>query len=332
MTTTRRIFHVSRPTLWTRFAPVALCLLGTMLAGCAAFQPETPTVVQQPWEPAPGWAGLRLQTAHYDIHTTARDGLTLEYLPAFLESAFAGYQALLPLPEPPSRRLPVYLFESRAQWAAFTRQLVPHLAPLYLRIQQGGYMDPGSGAVVAWDLGRDHTLALLGHEGLHQYLSAFFSSPVPAWLNEGLATQWESFDLRGRRPRFTPRENYLRRNSLREAVAREEAWIPLRELVSMNAGDAVLRAGQIKRSFYAQVWVLVLFLREGAPGPWRDGFRDLLADVAADRLRTTLHAYRTVDAEARGISDGEAAFRRYITDDLDAADRACKAFAVALVH
>ena len=299
--------------------------------GCAATNAR-PVVQEQPWEPAPALVGLRLQTDHYDIYTTARDGLMLDYVPIFLETAFANYQKVIAPPAPPDRRLPIYLFDNRQQWARFTGQLAPDRAPVYLHILQGGYMDAATDAIVIWDLGRDRTLALLAHEGWHQYLAAFFPASVPAWLNEGMATQFEAFALRGPQPTFTPRDNLLRKNNLREALRVEGAWIGLDELLSMHAGHAVVRSGQVTRGYYAQLWALVLFLRTGAERPWRQGFEELLDDIAADRLATALHGYRTVTPKTRTVPDGQAAFAHYISENLEAVDRAYRQFAVGLVQ
>jgi len=306
-------------------------LLGSASAGCTS-APMTPVEVQESeWNPAAGISGLQLQTQHYDLYVTAKDPLLIEYLPTFLEAAFAEYGKLAPPPGESQKRVAVYLFDTREQWAAFTRRFTPAQAHVYLHIKAGGYMDHATATTVVWDLGRDRALSLVAHEGMHQYFAAYFPDPVVAWLNEGLATQWESFDLDGPRPIFTPRRNYHRANSLREALYGSEGWTPLKQLLAMHAGQAVVQTGQATRGYYAQVWALVLFLREGNDGAYADQLARLLADVGTQRLTIAVKAYRAVTPDSGNIPYGEVIFRRYITEDLDGFERDYRAFSERLV-
>jgi len=299
--------------------------------GCVSV-PQPPVAVQRSeWTPASGISGLRLQTEHFDLYVTAKDQLLLEYLPPFLETTFAGYHKLVSPPGEVQKRLAIYLFENRGQWAAFTRRFAPARAPVYLHIKAGGYVDQATATTVVWDLGRDRTLSLVAHEGMHQYFAAYFPNPVVAWLNEGLATQWESFDLKGPRPVFTPRRNYHRANSLREALHGSEGWTPLERLLAMHAGHAVVQTGQTTRGYYAQVWALVLFLREGNNRAYADKFAQLLVDVGTQRLNIAVKAYRAVTPDSGGIPHGEVIFRRYISEDLDGFEAEYRAFAERLV-
>jgi len=312
---------------------LAVCMLeAAFLAGCASSTPPPVAAQESDWSPATGINGLQLQTDHYDLYVTAKDKLLIEYLPTFLETTFAEYSKLVPAPSETQRRVATYLFANRGEWAAFTRRFSPARAHIYLHIKAGGYMDHATATTVIWDLGRDRTLALLAHEGMHQYFAAYFPEPVVAWLNEGLATQWESFDLKGPYPTYTPRRNYHRTNSLREALTSEEGWIPLKQLLAMHAGQAVVQTGQTTRGYYAQVWALVLFLHEGNDGAYADKLAQLLADAGTQRLKISVKAYRAFTPEAGDIPDAEVMFRRYITEDLDGFEQQYRAFAERLVR
>jgi hypothetical protein len=169
-----------------------------------------------------------------------------------------------------------------------------------------------------FDLRRDHTLALMAHEGWHQYVAAFFTERMPPWLNEGMATQFEGFDFDGDRPIFKPRENYSRRNHLRLAMTQDNGLIPLDELLRINAGHAVTqKTKQPPQTYYAQVWSLVLMLREGYDGRYADRFAQLLADISGKRLHLAIQGYRVATPGAKRLSLGELVFRHYITEDLD---------------
>lgn len=297
--------------LW--LLPVAVAVLG----GCAPAVSYPPVRVEQrTWSGPAGSAGVQLLTDHFDLRITARDEAIRRYLPGFMETAFEEYRRCKPLESESSGRMVTYLFDTRTEWAAFTVQNYPRQAGTYLHIQSGGYTDFATATSVTHDLGRDRTLSLLAHEGFHQYLAANLQQPVPAWLNEGLACQFEAFDLYEQRPTFTPANNFLRKNHLREALARDATFLPLVQLLNMDAGDALRDRSQPTRSYYAQVWALVLMLRRDRENEHAKGFARLVTDAGTKRLALELQAWRAATPDAGSTGDGEAAFRRYITDDI----------------
>lgn len=317
---------------------VAISIIGTgfLLAGCGHRSESTVVLVEQrEWTSSVGTQGVQLLTEHYDLRTTVRDPLLREYMPAFMEACHAEYGKLLPAHLTASgpdaeEKLVVYVFGRRQEWAAFTCQFVPAQAYTYLHIHSGGYMDHPTATSVLFDIGRDKTLSLMAHEGLHQYLSRYIPRPVPAWLNEGLATQFEDFDLDGPRPTFRPRRNLLRKNSLREALSIENGLLALPHLLATHAGEAVTTTGQSARGYYAQIWATVLFMRESKQ--YRAGFARMLEDMGSNRYRANISAYRAATPSAAGMSEGEIAFRQYITEDLEAFSASWNEFARLLVR
>lgn len=304
------------------------------IGGCATPAPPPINVEQRDWTSPDGITGVQLLTDHYDLRLTARDPVLPDYLPTFMEAAFTEYARLLPPAREGQDRLVVYLFDSRIEWANFTRaSFPPARARTYLHIHAGGYVDQRTGTAVVHDLRqRNSTFALLAHEGFHQYLGRYFPKRVPAWLNEGLATQWEGFEMQGRRATFTPRRNYLRRNDLRAALGREGEFIPITDLLRMHAGEAVVETGQTVRTYYAQVWSTVLFLRQGADGKYAEPFAKLLADAGTERLAHAVRGYRAATPDMAKLSNGEIIFRHYITDDLTGFMDEYRAFAARLVQ
>lgn len=284
------------------------------------------------WISPSGNAGIQMVTEHYDLRVTSPDSLLRQQLPLFMETAFEGYSSTIQPSRQNADRMIVYLFGTRNEWAAFTKVAFPAQAEVYLHLQAGGYTDQPSATAVTHDLGRDRCLSLLAHEGFHQYVARHLDRPLPAWLNEGLACQWEAFKLVGGRPVFTPRQNYLRRNSLRAALSGKDAFIPLSELLGMHAGEAVVQTGQVVRSYYAQAWVLILFLQHGADNKYAQGFKSLLADAGTDRLDAAIGAYRAATPTAASLSNGEVLFRHYITDDLETCENEYSQFARQLVY
>jgi hypothetical protein len=304
------------------------------VAGCVtAKAPAPPVEVNHcDWVCDTGIEGCQLLTPHYDFRTTSDDIILHDYLPDFMETALERYQELIPPARKQNERMIVYVFANRPQWADFTRLFVhPIHANTYLHLHAGGYMDHQRRTVVMWDLGRDRTLGLLAHECLHQYLACCFPEDVPAWLNEGLACQWECFDLQGKQPVFNPQMNYVRRNNLRLAIADQDGQIDLPQLLAMNSGHAVRKTGPMVRYYYAQVWSVVLFLRQGHIKEYKQGFQKLLTEVGTERMKAAVRAYRAANPQASKLSDGEVVFRHYITEDLALFSKHYHDFARSLV-
>jgi hypothetical protein len=285
-------------------------------------------VAEEPWSHG-STNGVHLTTDHFDIYTNIDDLELRSYLPGFLEATHRQYARLLPTPAPPQRRLQTYLFANQRQWDSFVRREFPDRYHIYSRISVGGFAEGGT--CVAYNIRpRTYTLAVIAHEGMHQYFGSHFKQRIPAWLNEGLACYCEAFDFRRRRPVFTPRHNSVRLNSLREALA-GETLLPLTELLATDAGKVIVqsRTRQTK-TYYAQAWALIVFLRHGAEGQYADRFEAMLADVAAGDLNRRARAARIASPEAGKISFGESVFAAYFTDDLSAVEKRFRKFMLEL--
>ncbi len=318
--------------LGTRARLGTLLLLGVV--GCAStIRPARVEYDQADWTCQTGVTGIQMLTPHYDLRVTAKDEILRQYLPQFMEAALTEYQKAIPPARDPSERMVIYIFNDRPEWVQFTRGFAPNQAPVYMHIHTGGYMDQARATAVIWDIGRENTLALIAHEGWHQYLAKCFPEAIPAWLNEGLATQWEGFELDDERPIFKPSGNYMRRGNLRDALSAggNDGLIPLPELLAMDAGYAVVKTGATVRNYYTQVWSLILFLREGQVKEYTQGFRKLLADAGTARMQAAVRAYRAATPGAEKYSTGEVVFRHYITEDLETFVDAYREYALNLV-
>lgn len=273
------------------------------------------TVTEEAWSFA-GVDGTRLLTDHFDIHTTVRDEELRSALPAFVEACYREYSSLVPVADSKTAQpLEIFLFESRSQWERFTQARFPDRYAVLRRIRAGGYTR--GDLCVCYELrDRGQTLSVLAHEGMHQFLSRYVGSPIPAWLHEGLATYVEAVDLAGETPKFTPQRNLYRMNSLRRALAGGEL-VPLRELLDTGAGTILLQ-GQSNRTltYYAQSWALIAYLRHGADGIYAEGVDRLLADLADGSFRINAQAARLAAESPSTTTFGEALFRFYFTDSL----------------
>lgn len=260
--------------------------------------------------------GVKLTSEHYILYTTCTHKPFVNALPGFLESCWQAYAELLPSETKPDRKLEVYLFQARWQWERFTEQFNPERAEIYKRIRSGGYSERG--LTVSHYSTQRASLSVLAHEGLHQYLELTRGTNVPPWLSEGLATYFEAFDVESKtnRPLFKPTTNYLRTSSLREAV-QSGGLLPMERMLSTHAGLEVQeRIGHV-RTYYAQIWSMILFLmRTDQDNLYLDGFRQLLREAGTETMDRKARAFLATDTEGR-MSYGEAVFRAYVSDDLE---------------
>lgn len=316
--------------------PAGLCRLAAVWLGLGLFaagchEPVHYSARVEPWKQGPN-VGKQIITDHFQVYTTVLDEGLLEALPIFMEEAHCQYERILPVAGHSDQHAVCYLFQTRNQWERFTRSFAGPLAVNYLRIQHGGFTQ-GSTSVVhcIGNRNRYATLAVMAHEGMHQYLAMHFPGPIPAWLNEGLACYCEGHDWRGEYPVFTPKWNVLRLRNLREAIARDE-FIPLPVILKAHAGNMIQLADQRVRTYYAQVWSMTVFLRHGGrSSPYPKRFEVLLKELGSETYRKRAKAQMATGGEGR-MSFGEAIFRSYITEDLGGFMAAYRKFARQLAE
>lgn len=291
-------------------------VLVPLAASCGCQSPVAAPVffTLEDWNYA-GAAGAKLTSTHYVIFSTCKNKPFVDALPTFLESCWEAYAELLPpKDQTPQAPLETYLFQSRWQWERFTEEFTGPRAAVYKQIRSGGYSERG--VTVSHYGTRRSTLSILAHEGLHQYLDVTHGKPIPAWINEGLACYFESFDMgQDGRPIFVPERNTLRTPALRNAL-RGNTLASLEDVLATDAGREIHKRSREVLSYYAQAWSLVVFLmRPERSNPYRDGFRELLSELGTEQMERKARAIISADTDGR-MSFGEAVFRAYVTDDL----------------
>jgi len=300
-------------------------------AGCMGPAHAPMLVEREPWDLGP-IKGVVLRTAHYRLHTTCTDPHLLDALPKVIEGSYAAYRDLLPAREPDSFPWTSFLFVNRSQWESYTKKRTGERANTYLRIRSGGYEE--NGVTVSHYSRRGPTLSVMAHEGLHQYLTMTNRRGLPAWLNEGLACQFEAFELNAEGwPTFDARKNMMRKRHLRETLRAGQLY-KLPELLATDAGKALRSGEERSRTYYAQVWSLVLFLRDDSlSNVYHIGFERLLAELGTPQMIDLAARYRTAAAATDNmqISQEEAVFRYYITHDLETFAKKYEEFAGELV-
>jgi hypothetical protein len=287
------------------------------------------------WD-GPYGRGLKLSTGHYEIYTTLLEPLMLCEIPAFMESAYRGYNSQLPEPIETRTPLEVYLFAGRRQWEDFTRAFAGDQAGLYLKIKAGAYYL--NGLCVAYNIGRKRTFSVLGHEGWHQFNSRHFKFRLPSWLDEGAAMLFETSRHHRGVFSFEPQRNLDRLGPLKKAVV-ENTLLPIRRLVSLNPSEVLLSGiDEDAARFYSQTYALVRFLREYDHGRYLAGYRRMLRDGLDGRwpvdpkIRATA-ADRNVPLTVRwNRYAGPVVFDRYFTGDADSLEGEYRSFCVNITY
>jgi len=241
-----------------------------------------------------GSLGWQYHTPNAIIRTTSADRKILERLPPFVELSILHYQSDLARLPRPAKTIETYFFGSRSEWVSMTNALMGERAPVYLSIERGGYAAKQIG--VFFDIGPRDSFIICAHEGWHQYAHSTFKGPMPVWLDEGVACVMEGFKWDEQfpdHPRFLPWANTERFDQLRDAHAKD-TLMPVHTLLTLRPQDLIeqgSRSGSTQPAallYYAQVWALIHFLREGEHGSYRNAFEQLLQDCASDSLRDRL--------------------------------------------
>jgi len=227
------------------------------------------------WENRYG-SGLQLTTDHYEIYTTFLNPQILYEIPGFMESAYTAYNRQLPSPVKTKSKSIIYLFANRRQWEKFTKDFAGEHADIFCQIRAGAYYH--NGACVAYDIGWQRTLSVLGHEGWHQFSDKHFAFRLPSWLDEGVAMLFEAHTAGNGTFDFEPSSNTFRLDALNKTLSKGK-MMPLEELIATHPGD-VLATDQTEAvmAFYSQSYALVRFLREVRFGRHIGVYEKLLAD------------------------------------------------------
>jgi hypothetical protein len=267
----------------------ALCFYFLLSAFCFGFITgctESTSEIHGPTSPSPVRVGIWdrgnpnsrcVATPHYQIFTDITDAESQQQIAQLMEGAYTQYLTYLPTPpasQPPMR---CFVFSRRAEWAAFTQQHAGKDAAVYLQINRGAYTIDDW--FVAFWIGDSGTLAVMAHEGWHQFVARNCRGRLPPTLEEGLACTFENIHWSGPLPRWNLHEAPGRTAALSAAMHENRLW-SLSQLLRLHAGDIISLPRQSIDTYYAQAWALALFLSD-PDRPYYQQFQAYLADVAA---------------------------------------------------
>jgi len=282
-----------------------------------------------------GVNGIQVDTHHWSIRSSLRSASFTGSLPAFYEAALRNYRTgLVPLPAPP-KRLETCVFGTRDEWARYTEHRLGSDAGPYLGMGRGGFTSGGE--AVLYDIGPRDTLSIAAHEGWHQYSQTTFRSALPVWLEEGIACFMEGFrqPLGSPEPAFLPWRNTERYAELRSS-ARKGRLSELRAVLEGSPQSFLAVSRDAQLSYYAQVWALVHFLRDGEGGRYRPGLERMLDDAVRGTIGDRIRACDALDARgkrlAAGAKTGLWLVTVYLDPDFDSFERAYDRFVGALLE
>jgi hypothetical protein len=332
----------------------AIPLALTAVLGCSTV--STPEPAEAPKQAAPAAVSVETRRAEpiieswnfgekvgecidvgtHRIHSTLRDPVIRDRMQVFLPTALEHYRsAIMPLPAPDGP-IDMFLFGTRSDWLAYTRERLPEEAGMYERLGRGGYTIEGD--AVLYDIGRWDTFTIAAHEGWHAYTQRVFRHPLPVWLEEGIACYMEGVrgNPNGAPPTFLPWRNFERFGELRDVVARER-FVPLADLVEGTPQDYLRDGRNTLLGYYAQTWALVHFLVEGEGGRYRPGLERLLSDAVEGRIASTIWSSSRAGSRnerrmAIGRQVGPAVLREYFNEDISELSSQYDAFVEALVR
>lgn len=289
----------------------------------------TADVQKLPWT-GKELSGEQFLTTNYRIYTTTKQQYLRDHVAGFMEAAHRNHLDLTGLSDKPlGKRMDVYLMSTRDEWADMTKSHLGAQSGPYMHIQAGGYMVEG--VCVFWNIGALTTLRVASHEGLHQLFYHRLRHRPPVWLEEGLCTQAEGFQIHGLNVEFDPADNPDRLAAVRESLARR-TWLPLRQLLVTDPGQAVNGRLDSAVQYYGQLWALVQFLRSRPDT--REGIGRLLADAESGQLHGPAGVSRQAMDTHRTRELNQAVsirlFEHYMARDLDRFDRDYAAFARTL--
>lgn len=272
---------------------------GDAPSAMAARRTGTAAASIEPWKNGDR-TGEKISTGNYEIKTTLRNGDLRRFLPQFAEAALVQYRTALGELPPPKSRLETYIFGSRDEWRANTRERLGDEAEQYMSLGRGGYTSRAT--AILYDIGPNDTLTILAHEGWHQYTQSTFEDELPVWLEEGIAAYMEGYRIAPDtgQPIFSAWRNLERFGEMRDADRRGRL-IPLGELLQKSPQEFLAEGRERLLVYYAQVWALIHFLNVGLDEAHRDGLRALLRDAVDGRIGQRVIAHARSDSDRSAI-------------------------------
>lgn len=197
-----------------------------------------------PWDKA-----QTQETDHYIIKTNLSKE-ALNDICYVMECFYNEAKKIFKLVKDPGTKLKVYVFKDRAEYNANGGQ------------GEGVFMSSSSGKqIMTFYHPAGSTTSILLHEGTHQFVNLVCNANMPIWINEGLATYYESSKFEG----ATLKTNIVNQNRLqliRNLILKKD--VPrLEDIINIRQANFAIYE-------YAHTWSLVYFFMNYNQGQYAD--------------------------------------------------------------
>jgi tetratricopeptide (TPR) repeat protein len=220
----------------------------------------------------PSWPRpSRHETAHYAIRSDLPPAKCRAY-GEHLEALRAVYQDVLKRPAAEGKRAEVLVFNAPEGYYGFMDVTIGFRGE-----HTRGVFSPWSGQLALFeDAEGEDTLAVLGHEGFHQYAHAILAG-APVWFDEGMAEYVGASRLRGKAVEVGGIQEG-RLENLKAAI--KYGWKPV-EFDRIMVEPKAIFYGEQAPFKYAQAWSMIHFFRHGDQGRWRELLGAYIGRLAA---------------------------------------------------
>jgi len=253
-------------------------------------------------EQTPGWQLVEVPSKRFLIKTNSDDKKKIQLVIRRLEASRDLYEQDFP---PDHEIKAVSVVRLCAKYPDFQQYggTSPGVA---------GYFNPGSEELVLYfnpDSGDDFTLAVMSHEGFHQYCHFLFDrSEAHRWFDEGSGDYYGAFKLQGSKlkPDDDMKGGLSRVPEIKQMI-KDHTYKPLSQHIRFSHSEWQTQ-GPSNVSCYAQSFSIIYFLREGARGKvskkyWKDEYADIIPNYIRTLNDGYQEAYKVVRQETQDQID-----------------------------
>ncbi|MCE9581036.1 MAG: tetratricopeptide repeat protein [Planctomycetes bacterium] len=234
------------------------------------------------------------ETAHYTIKSNAGEAFVkdlatvLELAYTELKSFYDGREPKLPKDE----KMTLYCFRT---FEEYRRHCVERHCEG--EIKAAGFAASDSNIVAGWNMTGDFRLFLqtMVHEAAHlYYYRTSTMARWPSWYMEGMATYFEGFSGSSGAWKFSF-ANPTRLPGAKSAIA-GAGFIPLKDLLSGDAGALINSDTSKALVFYSECWALNYFLTKTSDPAIAKAYRDYRAAMSSGKVEDFTKYFPDLDA------------------------------------
>ncbi|MDI6786764.1 MAG: DUF1570 domain-containing protein, partial [Planctomycetota bacterium] len=207
-----------------------------------------------PWDKA-----LVKETEHYIIKANLSQE-AIDDLCYVMECFYFEAKKIFKLARDPGSKLKVFVFKEASEYYANGGA----------GGSQGVYMSSGANKQIMTYYQPPRTISVLLHEGTHQFVDLVCNARVPIWINEGLATYYESSKFEGDSLK-TNIVNHERLRLIKDLIIKKD--VPrLEDIINIRQANFAIYE-------YAHTWSLVYFFMNYNKGQYADELEEYFEKI-----------------------------------------------------